>query len=68
MKKTYKQPSVMVEEGVPMIFICASQDITSSNEEINYGGVDEEGELDPASRRYRRDAWEDEELEEYDEF
>jgi len=32
-------------------------------------GVDEEGELDPASRR-RRDVWEDEELEEeeYEEY
>ena len=41
--------------------ICGSQDVTSGGDvdDINYGGVDEDGELDPASRR-RRDVWEDE--------
>ena len=42
--------------------ICNSQDITS-NTGITYGGVDEDGILDPASRR-NRDVWEDEEMEE----
>ena len=43
-------------------FICASEGVTSNNG-IDYGGVDEDGELDPASRR-RRDVWDDEEEEE----
>ena len=55
----------MATLGTEMI-ICGSQDITSSNDEITYGGVDEGGTIDPASRRHR-DVWEDEELE-YEEF
>ena len=49
--------------------VCASEGVTSSDKDIDYGGVDEDGELDPASRR-RRDVWEDEELEEeeFEEF
>ena len=58
MKKTYKQPSVMVEEEVLETFICSSQSITSSNEEINYGGVDNDGTKDPEARRFL-DMWED---------
>ena len=66
MKQTYLQPStemdIMVTEGM----VCGS---VSSSEDfgIGYGGVDEEGTLDPASRR-RRDVWEDEELEEEEGF
>lgn len=67
MKKTYRQPSVMVEEAVPLTFICGSMDVTSSNDEINYGGVDVEGTKDPAVRR-QRDVWEDEELEDEEVF
>jgi len=44
-------------------FICASKGVTSNNG-IDYGGVDEDGELDPASRRHRRDVWDDDEEEE----
>jgi len=40
--------------------ICGSQDITS-DKGIDYGGVDEEGTMDPASRRY--DIWEEKENE-----
>ena len=40
--------------------ICGSQDITS-DKGIDYGGVDEEGTMDPASRRY--DVWGEEENE-----
>ena len=46
------------------MIICGSEGV-SSDKGIDYGGVDEEGELDPASRR--RDVWEDEELEEEEE-
>jgi len=52
MKKTYIEPSICGSEGV------------TSDKGIDYGGVDEDGELDPASRRRRRDVWEDEELDE----
>jgi hypothetical protein len=62
MKKTYLQPSTeMVILGTTTI-ICGSQDITSDNG-IDYGGVDENGEKDPSSRR-QQDVWEDEEEEE----
>ena len=44
--------------------ICASQGVTSSDKGIGYGGVNEDGDLDPAARRY--DVWEGEEgFEEY---
>ena len=58
MKKTYLQPStvmVMVETGV---ILTGSAGVMSNNG-IGYGGVDEEGSLDPASRR-RQGSWEDE--------
>ena len=61
MKKTYIEPSVVVAYIGTATMICGSQDVTSGGDvdDINYGGVDEDGELDPASRR-RRDVWEDE--------
>ena len=63
MKKTYLQPSTeMVIIGTTTM-ICASQGITSDNG-IDYGGVDENGEKDPSSRR-QRNLWEDEEEEDY---
>lgn len=51
-----------------LTMICGSQGVTSTgiDEDITYGGVDEDGQKDPASRR-RRDVWEDEELEEFEE-
>ncbi|MBR6189977.1 MAG: hypothetical protein IKQ59_13665 [Prevotella sp.] len=58
MKKTYLQPSVMVHYIGPKTIICGSQDITS-DQGITYGGVDDDGTKDPASRRHR-DMWEDE--------
>jgi hypothetical protein len=60
MKKTYQQPSVMVANIRTTIIICGSKGITS-DKGIGYGGVDEEGKADPASRRYHRDVWEDDE-------
>ena len=59
MKKTYLQPSAEMVIAETSTFICGSQDITGSDGYgITYGGVDNEGGLDPASRR-RRDVWED---------
>ncbi len=63
MKKTYLQPLTEVVRMGTLSFICASKGVTSNNG-IDYGGVDEDGELDPASRRRRRDVWDDEEEEE----
>jgi len=65
MKKIYLEPSVVVAYIGTATIICGSQDIKSGGDidDIDYGGVDEEGEKDPASRR-RHDLWEDEELEE----
>lgn len=57
MKKIYLQPSfVMVETNLNSM-ICVSQGVTSEKD-IDYGGVDEEGTKDPASRRYRNE-WEE---------
>lgn len=58
MKKTYLQPStvmVIVEIG---IMLAGSAGVMSNNG-IGYGGVDEGGTLDPASRRRQGD-WDDE--------
>lgn len=64
MKREYLQPSTEMDYIGTITMICGSEGV-SSDKGINYGGVDEEGELDPASRRYRRhDVWEEEELEE----
>lgn len=51
MKKTYIKPSVEVDGMEAETFICASQGVTSTMG-IGYGGVDEDGDKDPASRRY----------------
>lgn len=64
MKKTYIEPSVMVAYIGTAMMICGSEVKSSgATDDIDYGGVDEDGELDPASRRRRRNVWEDEELE-----
>lgn len=63
MKKTYIEPSIEMEDMEMEAIICSSQSITSKvvvDDDITYGGVDEEGTLDPASRRHH-DIWEDEE-------
>lgn len=62
MRKTYLQPSAEVVKTMTVMMICGSEGVTS-DKGIDYGGVDEEGDYDPASRR-RRDVWEDEEIEE----
>lgn len=60
MKKTYLQPLAMVEEMETWSIICDSQGGVQSDNGIGYGGVDVNGELDPASRQCR-DIWDDEE-------
>ena len=54
MKKIYLNPSVKMENMEMSAMVCNSQDITS-NQGINYGGVDEDGSKDPSSREY--DSW-----------
>jgi hypothetical protein len=55
MKRVYLKPDIKaVEEDMDML-ICNS---VISEIGIGYGGVNEEGGLDPASRRH--DVWEDE--------
>lgn len=65
MKRIYHQPLTVAVRTEMSMMICGSQDITS-DKGISYGGVDENGELDPESRKtdYRYRAWEDEEEEE----
>lgn len=59
MKKRYMQPSIKAVEIKMTMMVCGSEDITS-DKGIDYGGVDEEGVKDPASRR-NEGVWEDEE-------
>ena len=58
MKKTYIEPSIEMEGMEAEAFICGSQGVTSNNG-ITYGGVDEDGDIDPASR-VNRDVWDEE--------
>ena len=60
MKKGYLKPEIEQMSADLTILICGSQDIYS-DKGIDYGGVDEEGTMDPASRRYN--IWEEEENE-----
>ena len=60
MKKTYQQPSMEMDYMEMESIICSSQSITSDSG-ITYGGVDETGSKDPASRR-SCSIWDDEEL------
>lgn len=63
MKKTYMQPQVHVAFIGTTTFICGSQDI-KSDKGIGYGGVDEEGTLEPSARRHYDD-WDDEDDSDY---
>ena len=60
MKRTYLQPSTEMDFMATEGMVCGS---VTSDFGIGYGGVDEEGTKDPASRR-RYNVWEEEELEE----
>ena len=58
MKKIYMRPAQSMIEAEPDQMICGSKSITS-DKDLNYGGVDEEGTKDPDSRRYN--TWDDDE-------
>ncbi len=63
MKKTYMQPSIKAVEIKMTMMVCGSQDI-KSDKGIGYGGVDEEGTLEPSARRHYDD-WDDEDDSDY---
>ncbi len=60
MKKTYIQPTIEIIRASAVSFICGSQDITS-NLNIGYGGVDENGKKEADSRYQKFDVWEEDE-------
>ena len=57
MKKIYMRPAQSMIETEPDQIICGSRGGVTSDRGIDYGGVDEEGSLDPSSRRY--ESWDD---------
>lgn len=64
MKKTYLRP-VSIVLGMSLQTMVCTSGVTSNNG-IDYGGVDEEGTMTPAARRrHRRDMWDDEEEEKF---
>ena len=63
MKKTYMKPSAEVVRMGQTMMVCTSDSIKAYiNGEVGmgYGGVADDGTLDPASRR-RRNVWDEEE-------
>ena len=61
MKKEYISPSTDVTVTRAGTFMTASG-VSDPDRDIDYGGVDEEGNKDPASRR--KSLWDDEDEEE----
>lgn len=69
MKKRYIAPDNLLVAMEFQSVVCMSGTIHAEGvgEDIGYGGVDEEGELDPAARRHN--VWDEEEnLEEEEEL
>lgn len=66
-RKNYIQPEVLVVRCQPLTIICGSG-VESEEKQIDYGGIDEDGNLTPGTRRYN-DCWQEEdEEEERDEY
>ena len=66
MKKTYVKPAVETMSACTVAMVSESNAIVSNLPQetpINYGGVDEMGELKPSSRRGKD--WDDDEDEDY---
>lgn len=59
MKKNYIAPSMEITSIELQQMIAASEGVRTNDNSITYGGVDTEGEKDPASRR--RSVWDDDE-------
>ena len=66
MKKTYFAPEIQTISTL-LVMPLASSGVRGNGDgpasDINYGGVDEQGTKDPASRRHRN-VWEDEDVNE----
>lgn len=60
MKKNYIAPSMEIAEIELQQMVAVSSQRVYTEFGINYGGIDEDGELDPASRR-NNNLWDDEE-------
>ena len=63
MKKNYIAPSMEMTSIELQQMVAASNGVYSGNG-ITYGGVDESGSKEPASRR-RRNLWEDDEEDDF---
>lgn len=57
------RPAQSMIETEPDQMICGSRGGVTSDRGIDYGGVDEEGSLDPSSRRY--ESWDDDNEEDF---
>lgn len=68
MKKKYETPETMFVVTELPTMVCTSGGVVGEGtaDDIDYGGVDEDGDKNPASRR--QNAWDDEEVEEIDEY
>ena len=62
MKKAYLQRTTDVLK-LSLHGLLMASGVQSDDKGIEYGGVDEEGDRDPASRRRRNDVWGDDEEE-----
>ena len=65
MKKIYARPQTVITDMEAREFLMSSG-VSDQERNIDYGGVDEEGQKDPASRRRRK--WDEEENEEWNDF
>jgi len=63
MRKKYVRPQFQVVMMNTSSLICGSQDITGGDKDISYGGVDEEGNMEPSSRK-GPDVWDEDEEDE----
>ena len=61
MKKVYIAPTMGKNIDMDITLLTTSTSITGMDDEIGYGGVDENGEKDPSSRFYQ--GWNEEEEE-----
>lgn len=64
MKKTFLTPETETTCDAMMELLSSSPAVTSDDIGIGYGGIDREGEKDPASRR-RHSQWSDEDEEDW---
>ena len=65
MNKIYVCPQLTIS-AVELSHLLMDSGVSDPEKGIDYGGVDEEGQKDPASRRRRK--WEEEEDEDEDEW